>query len=213
MAADGSFVVAWCGPGTWDNNVFARRFDAAGNPLDATPFQVNSTANGPQWNPAIGIAADGSFVVAWADPYNDSIAAQRYAADGSAVGGELTLNVATTGGVNIYSTRLAVNPDGSFAAGWIVTDYSTYMNFVVRTFTADGSPASREQVVASGFWIPAIDVRLAADGSILATWETNDSWGDGIYARVRAARRGPGAATLPCRWIGSAIKYTSHRPR
>jgi hypothetical protein len=208
VAADGSFIVAWHGPDGWNDGIFVRRFDAAGAPLDTTEFQANTVTYGPQWDPAVGIAADHSFVVAWSDSWGGRIVARRYAANGTAASGELTLSAPSADSHG--ATRLAVAADGSFAAGWEASDFTTYDNFVVRTFAADGTPTSGEAIVRTGFWVAAIDLKGGADGSVLATWQTADSSGNGIYARARSATGVWGAPiAVPVVWFGDQLYQSS----
>ncbi len=88
VAADGSFVVVWQSFGSEGDtsswSVQGQRFAA-----DATPrgiqFQVNSYTTNLQGQADVGVAAEGSFVVAWrsggsygSDTSSDSIQGQRY---------------------------------------------------------------------------------------------------------------------------------------
>ena len=61
MAADGRFVVVWQ---TDANEVLARLFDAAGNPI-GNDFSINSTTSGTQADPAVYMDNTGAFVAAW----------------------------------------------------------------------------------------------------------------------------------------------------
>ena len=67
-------------------------------------LQVNSYTTNHQREAAIGSDAEGNFVVAWSSngsSYGDtsaySIQAQRYAANGAAMGGQFQVNSYTTG--------------------------------------------------------------------------------------------------------------------
>jgi hypothetical protein len=88
--ADGGFVVAWASDhedGS-EAGLFGRRYDAAGVAMGGQ-FQINTYTTENQWQPAVSMAADGRFVVAWSeqpDPRFD-VFAQRYAGPG------LTLSV------------------------------------------------------------------------------------------------------------------------
>lgn len=112
--ANFSPVVA-AAPGTgglvaWENlsgaqgdpvNVFARRFDAHGNPIGAD-FMVNTTAANAQGQPAVAMDSSGNAAVAWA---GDSatpgdgldVFLQVYDPSGQPIGGEIRVNTETTG--------------------------------------------------------------------------------------------------------------------
>jgi hypothetical protein len=101
MDASGDFVVAWQSH-TQDGNgygIYARRFDAAGNPQDGD-FKVNTFTNKDQEEPSVAMDADGDFVIAWQSDTQDGdywgSYAQRYNAAGQAIGGELLANTYTT---------------------------------------------------------------------------------------------------------------------
>src|SRR5262249_32069874 len=91
VAPDGSFIVTWASPDGWNAGIVARRFYANGMAQDQFEFPVSTTIYGPQWDPAVGLADGGSFVIAWDDPYNGRVAAQRFQADGTRAGGEIAL--------------------------------------------------------------------------------------------------------------------------
>ena len=78
---DGDFVVAW---GSLQDGyfygVFARRFGAVGAP-QAVEFQINTFTEYSQYQPSVGIAPGGDFVVAWASGRDGSVVgtfAQRF---------------------------------------------------------------------------------------------------------------------------------------
>jgi hypothetical protein len=120
MDGDGDFVIAW-----YDSDVFARRFDAAGNPV-AAEFQVNTTVNGNQLEPSIGLYPDGSMLVAWEAPITDgaAVAARQFDAAGAPLGGEFRVGEAPNLGniVPDLSPSVAVAPDGQALVVWQVHD-------------------------------------------------------------------------------------------
>ena len=86
----GGFVAVWTEQGIdgSQGGIRARRYDSAGNPL-ATAFTVNSLTSGNQHSADIAPLKDGGFVIVWdTDSGGGAIHAQRFAADGSFVGGE-----------------------------------------------------------------------------------------------------------------------------
>ena len=91
--APGNFVVVWSGNGVGDGDgVFARRFNAAGNPIGALPeFRVNGAVSVGfnQSNPDVAMETNGDFAVVWQSDETGSIEIwlQRYLANGTAIGG------------------------------------------------------------------------------------------------------------------------------
>lgn len=69
--ADGGFVVAWEAGDFDGNGIYGRRFDAAGNALDAREFAINALRQGEQAGPALSALPDGGFAAAWVDTQAD----------------------------------------------------------------------------------------------------------------------------------------------
>src|SRR5690606_38811171 len=101
-AYDGGFVTAWAsysqdGSG-W--GIYAQRYAADGTAA-GSEFRVNTTTSGAQYEPAVAMLEGGGFVVTWRSDNQDGsgtgVYAQRYAADGSALGVEFRVNESTSG--------------------------------------------------------------------------------------------------------------------
>jgi len=120
----GDFIVAWNHGNTslgGDLSIRARRFDAAGAPLGAD-FEVAGPAGDlVPILPRVGMDASGGILIAWARRRETGgaplgIHAQRYESDGSAQGGELTVNT------NLLLSRdtpaVAGATAGSFLLAW-----------------------------------------------------------------------------------------------
>ncbi|GAB1459274.1 hypothetical protein MASR2M50_10480 [Thauera sp.] len=64
-------------------------------------FRVNTATSGAQYEPAVAMLEGGGFVVTWRSDNQDGsgagVYAQRYAADGSALGGEFRVNESIDG--------------------------------------------------------------------------------------------------------------------
>jgi hypothetical protein len=124
-ATPSGYVVAWLDAESDGDEyaVLARRLDLAGQPVSA-PCVVNTTWRGTQSGPAIAVAADGSFVVAYnsEDADRGGIAAQRFAADGTPRGGEFQLTRATQGRQNLRAAastqRLVYGAHGELICVW-----------------------------------------------------------------------------------------------
>jgi hypothetical protein len=121
--AVGNFVVAWTGEDGSDNGIFARRYDAAGQPRGGE-FQVNTHTSNWQYHPAVAADAAGNFVVAWTSYRQDGgytgsyggVFAQRYDSSGVRRGGEFQVNTYTTDGQK-WPT-VASDSVGNFVVAW-----------------------------------------------------------------------------------------------
>jgi len=85
----GEFMVVWTDRRNGQNDVYARRFDAAGNPLGAS-FMLNDVVTGSQADPAIKARPDGGYWAAWSD--GRSVGADIYCQRLSRSGGKLGAN-------------------------------------------------------------------------------------------------------------------------
>ena len=139
-AANGDFVVVWqsrgcfCGDSSYES-ILGQRYASDGSTL-GNEFEVNTYTTGLQTLPSVAQEADGSFLVTWQSEgsfANSDLTltaeAQRFASDGSAVGGEFQ--------VNSYkfppqrSPSVSVDAGGHYVVAWEArgstdTDSSSY---------------------------------------------------------------------------------------
>ena len=186
--ADGGFVVAWQSDGQDGSGfgIFARRYDAAGEPI-GDEIRVNTTTAGRQQNPALAAAPDGGFVIAWQSDGQDGsglgIYAQRYDAAGEPLGDEVRVNAFTP--LDQLNPAVAMDADGGFLVTWQSTaqDGSGAGIFAQR-FGADGTAQGDEfrvNAITAGAQTNPV-VALAPDGGAIIAWQSDglDGSGSGI---------------------------------
>ncbi len=171
IAADDSFVIVWERKIS-DTDILARRYDTSGNPIGGE-FQLNASA-GKYGKPVIGMAADGSFVVAWVnqiDDFNKDILARRFDASGNPLGGEFQIN--TSGGKQ-ENPSLGVASDGSFTVVW---DDKTGLDILGREYDASDNPLAGEFTVntTTAGEQSKPDIGMNADGDFVTVWEHKDT--------------------------------------
>ncbi|MEK7438681.1 MAG: choice-of-anchor C family protein [Pseudomonadota bacterium] len=203
----GGYVVTWdsAGQDNADGNwgVYGRVFDASGT-AQGNEFRVNTFTSGSQYQDNYytdGVTAleDGGFVAVWKSNNQDGsgsgVYGQRYAANGTTVGGEFRVNVTTSG--NQLSPSVAGLKDGGFIATWTAdtpSDGSGYAVFA-RRYDAGGNPVSGEfQVNATTASYQYFSTATGlADGGFALGWMSlgQDGNGMGSYLRRYAADGSP----------------------
>ena len=188
VAIDGGYAITWQSVGNDGSGwgIFVRRYASDGTPLDDAEIQVNTTTAFHQSNPEI-TAIDGGFVVVWkSDPTNtgDDVFSRVFAADGTAVTGEIQANTHTSGD-HLYPSV------ASFDSGYVVTwvsagqDGSGY-GVISRRFGNDGTPLGNEvQVNTTTTFAQVWPQAAGIEGGYVITWASHDSDGDlyGVYAQ------------------------------
>jgi hypothetical protein len=187
MSDDGDFTVVWESFGQDGSNtgIFARRYAVDGTALGGE-FQVNTTFDGEQKAPAIAMDADGNFVVVWhslaEDPDSCDVFLQRYAADGTALGGEVRVNTTTSD--DQFEPAVAMARDGGFVVVWVEENGSD-RDIRAQRYAADGVALGGEFLVnttTSGQQTAPVAAMDAAGGFVLV-WTSPDGGSSGIYAR------------------------------
>jgi FG-GAP-like repeat len=120
MAANGTYVVTWGSEDEDDRLLWARQYDAAGNPI-ASEFQVNSSAE-EQKHSRIAMADDGRFTIVWED--DDDVFAQEFDASGNPVGSAFQVNSTTD---ENEDPDIAINADGNLIVVWTEKDNDDIM--------------------------------------------------------------------------------------
>jgi hypothetical protein len=197
-AGAGGFVIAWSSTedDTQTQHVYARRYAAEGNPRGA-PFEVTSEAapGGPAVEPAVAVAADGSFVIAWQGGDSGGgpgsrVYATRYDAAGAAVGPVIT--VATLPTTDPAAPAIASDPDGNFILTWHAAGPGgAGLDVHARGYDASGSPEGDAFLVnttTAGDQAAPV-VATNPDRQSVVVWQSPGEDGDGlgIYARRYAA--------------------------
>jgi hypothetical protein len=172
--ASGQLVLVWYGdtaaePGS---DIFARRFAATGVPLGAA-FRVNAERAGEQRRPVVGVAADGSFVVAW-DSDTRTVWARRFGPDGTPRGDDIAVSQS---GARHRDPAIAVAADGSFAVVWELAARGD-SKVALRRFSSSGDALGDESVLPSDPGQGALQLNPAvatlADGRMAVVWEQTE---------------------------------------
>ncbi len=121
-AADSQFVVVWTGPNpasATQTEVWARRYAVNGQPFSGE-LRANSATSGNQSQPAVALAADGSYVVAWTSDEGDGsgygVFARRFDAQGNATTGDLVVPATTL--YDQTTPAVAALATGGYVVAW-----------------------------------------------------------------------------------------------
>ena len=188
--ADGGFVVVWLSDGQdgSDWGVYGQRYTTTGQAL-GSEFRVNASSAGRQEAANVTALADGGFVAAWASYHSDGqgdIQAQRYDANGAAVGSEFRVNTVTANGqIKPSLTGLA---DGGFVVTWTSVNQDGDNNGVyAQRYTQSGEARDGEFLVNTYTVESQSDSAVAAlpDGGFIVTWTSlgQDENLNGVYAQ------------------------------
>ncbi|MBN2581092.1 MAG: trypsin-like serine protease, partial [Pirellulales bacterium] len=170
--ADGDLVVVWESEGQdadGSTGVYARRFDAMGNPLGGE-FRVNTNYTNDQINPDVAMDPFGNFVIVWltaGQPYSyfNNVCGQLYNSSGQKVGSQFTVNTQNIVGdvsnpENIEpNVSVAMDYSGNFVVTWDqfssapggqINGITIISNIMARQFDSLANPYAAEFQVNVG---------------------------------------------------------------
>ena len=180
----GNFVVAWTEYAVRDgsgSSIRAQRYNAAGSAAGAE-FQINSGTTGYQYQPQVGLAADGAgFVIAWNSYTTGGIGVQarKFSPNGTAAGPDFLVNTYVTGAQ--YTPSVAVDAVGNFMVTW-------------NSATQDGSLSG---VYAQRFGGLGPALLRVDTGSSPGTSNDNTVWEPGEEVDVRPSWRNVTGSNQP----------------
>ena len=152
-------------------------------------FRVNTTTNGDQDGGTVAALANGKFVVVWEDAGSGSndVKGQIYNADGTKLGGEMTI---AGGAGNQQRPVVTGTADGRFAVAW-EDPSGTTPGLIARVYNADGtSPSGAYQdqfLVNPGNNQIQPAIAAAAGGRFLVSWSLVDGDTDIVARAYNAA--------------------------
>ncbi|RMG61463.1 MAG: hypothetical protein D6715_13640 [Calditrichaeota bacterium] len=190
LAADsaGHVIVVWLDGRNAGGDIYAQRFAPDGTPVGPN-FKVNDDATGAgQWNPDVAADYGGNFVVVWEDDRNGNqdIYAQRFAADGTALGANFKVN---TAGQPAGNPSVAMNCSGSFVVVWEDLRNGNYDVYGQR-YSADGTPVGHNFKVnddSGAEWQRDPSVACDEAGNFVIAWSDTRNGNSDIYAQRYAA--------------------------
>jgi hypothetical protein len=194
--------VAWEGwdPDTSSYEIFVRRFDSSGVPLDPDDVQVNTSTLGDQQQPAVArepVGVSGRFVVAWLDG-GSSIVAQRFSGSGAPVGGEITVSSAAS----VRAPAVAMDSEANFVVVW-GRDAQDGDGYEIRgqRFNASGESLGGEIPVNTETMGDQRnpDVAMDLEGLFVVVWESasQDGSGWGVFGQPFFASGAPAGVEFP----------------
>ena len=186
----GNLVVTWTTDGQDGSGtaVYARRFSAAGAPLNGE-FRVNTATAGNQHYSRVAADADGDFVVAWASANQDGsgrgIYAQRYSAAGAKQGAEFLVNQVTAG--EQFAPTVAIDNAGRFLVTWTGAQDGDLFGVFARGYDAAGLPRGDEfrvNTYRAGNQVYSA-AAAAGDGKLVVVWQSDGQDGNffGVYGQ------------------------------
>ena len=185
--SSGNTVVVWMSQAQDGSGygVYGQRYDGTGAAVGGE-FQISQTTAGNQQFPSVVMAQNGSFVVVWTSDATTGgdIFMRRYAADGTALSGEILVNTTTTNTQHV--PNVAMDGSGNFIVVW---DSYASGNYDVRAqrFNSSGAAVGGEFTVNTTL---AGDQRLNsvamnASGAFVITWTgiNGDGSGNGVFGQ------------------------------
>jgi len=182
---NGNYVIVWSSinrDGS-DSGIFGQRFRADGTRIGGE-FRVNTTTQGNQRSPSVGMDSDGNFVVTWLSdnpspdiPLGKDVYAQRFRADGSRIDSEFRVNE-QDGLITSNLLEIAVADNGNFTIVWQqrASASNGVTDIYARSFTPAiaGITARREYLVnqITGDFQVRPDVAVDRFGNAAITWES-----------------------------------------
>ena len=176
----GNFVVTWSSRfqdgGGW--GVYARRYDSSGVPLSGEQL-VNTTTSGDQWISSVAMNDAGAFAVAWRSDLSNDLFMQLYAADGTAVGGEVL--IPSTPGQGPNYPQLVMDDAGNVTAVWEAGADSDDFAIVARRFDSTGTALGAQFLVNTHeeFYQEYPAVAMTGDGQFVVVFTDYNRYGDG----------------------------------
>jgi hypothetical protein len=192
----GDFIITWnsYGQAEGPSDIYAQRYDSTGTP-DGSEFRVNTFTTTEQKIPAVGMDANGDFVIAWMggnyggvgqDGSDYGIYAQRYNSGGQQQGTEFRVNTFTTH--NQASPSVAMANNGSFVVTWNSyrqLGFAGAQEIYAQRYDSSGAPAGGEFLVDTFTTHNQEGPAVAMDiqGDFVITWNSlyQDGARYGVY--------------------------------
>jgi hypothetical protein len=192
---DGSVFVVWASEDADGSmqGVYGQRYSMTGQKF-GTETRINTATAYNQRDPAVIGLDDGDYLVAWISEqqrfqHSVDVFARRYAPNGSARGGEYSVNTAS----NLCANPALAAIPGGYVAAWSERDPrhpTNDWNVAARVMNRDGSPVGGQIQLNSARRGKRYAPEVAyGQGQILVVWTSDwqDGAREGVYGRLLKA--------------------------
>ena len=203
LAADGNnnWIIVWAEEGG-DHiyQIYARRFDAAGNPL-GDQFEVNQTL-ADTYFPRISINLNNDFMVVWMA--NSHIFMRRFDANGNPLSDDTQVDTAPGGNIYLRISDIVSDSNNNFIISWRDNRRFLYWespcDIYVRRFDGNGNPLGNDFRVDqhaenNAYWIPA-SLAVDPNNNFMVTWNYNNNYWNDLETQIYARRYNAAGAPL-----------------
>jgi len=185
--SSGNFVVVWADKRSSPWDIYGQRFLNDGT-AQGNNFRINDDI-GNYWQlwPTSSCDKNGNLIVSWVDQRNNTdrqIYAQRYSADGTALGNNFKVNTDITG-TNHIRPDIAIDGNSNFIIAW-EDNRNGYFDVFAQRYLSDGSTLGdnfkiNDDTPNTRQCNPSISSDL--DGNFTVCWEDNRNDYNDVYAR------------------------------
>jgi len=187
---EGNFLICWEDHRFgFNGEIFAQHYLNDGTAVDEN-FMVNDddVSENQNW-PAIATDGNENFIIAWADSRSDGreIYAQRFSADGTALGNNFKVN--DDAGENWASMpSVDANTDGRFVITWADLRSGDCHQIYAQQYSVDGTPLGNNFKVnyLSAYLNYSPKVVCKPNGGFIITWGDADEGGSkgGVFQNI-----------------------------
>lgn len=186
--AQGNYVVVWQSGDDGNNSgIFAQRYDRFGNAIGGE-IEIAADDTRFEFDPVVGMDANGNFVVAWTDGGGDDddneVRARRFDSEGNALSDAFLVNIETAD--NQDTPDIAMNANGQFVITWESLGQDGDSNGVfAQAYDSAGNPVGDEIAVNNITNGSQDDPVVAIDdsGNFVIAWEDSSTDIETVNAR------------------------------
>jgi hypothetical protein len=178
-----NFIITWQDERNFDRDIYARRFDSSGNPLE-DEFRVDQDAGtADSYNPSIAVDQNNNFIIAWTDYItNYDIYARRYDSLGNPLNDSFRVDQGTDH--SLFSS-IATDLNNNFIITWH-DERNFDRDIYARRFDSAGNPLGNDFRVdqdagTAVAYYPSIATNL--NNNFMITWQDRRNGNYDIYVR------------------------------
>jgi hypothetical protein len=181
-ADNGDFLIVWQDYRTsWNGDIYSQSYLNDGTLVEDNLKINDDTGSENQLMPSMAVDGNGTMIFAWVDERNNNpaIYAQRFSADGAALGDNFEVNDDSGAGIYDLQPSVAANENGNFVIAWADFRNGYCFDIYAQRFAPDGTPQGENFLVSNSgacmHYTPV--VAFKEDDNFIIVWADADEGG------------------------------------